>query len=226
MRSNRWLGAIAALLWAIGAAQVEAQQIQSSGATTFAATMPGAKRAGRFYGPPETAVPANAAIPFINRLWMQPMFFGAASTVKTMAFDIGTGNAAAWNARICMYADNGAGIPGSLAIDSGTVAIGAGSVVGVQTAAINGANGTLVPAGWYWVGMMADSVVPSLFSANNSNGYYITSLLTGWGSALNSFTNVAAAGYYMTQTFGACPGAFTVTGDNSNNAVPYIVLGF
>lgn len=204
-----------------------AQPILPTATNGDAAALPGGRIAGRFYYPLTSASPTNAALPAANRLYAVPLFMTAASTMKTLSFDIGTGNAAAWNARMCVYADNGSGAPGSLVVDSGTIAIGSGSVTGIQTATLAG-GGTLIAPGWVWIAFMADSASESLFSYSASLAALsgpISSLI-GNTSLANIFGGSAVNSVFMAQSFGACPAAFGAVTLNAAAVAPFIVAGF
>ncbi len=190
-------------------------------------SLPGTLLTGRFYGPAVTSAPTSNAVAAANRLMATPMYMASGSVVKTMSFNITTGNASAWNARMCIYADTGTGAPGALVADSGTVAVGSGSVTGVQTATLGG-GGVTIGGGWYWLAMMVDNASESLSSTGNGAGGAISSSrLLGWSSVANITTVATATGVYMAQTFGACPAAFSGSPTYGDGvALPYVVLGF
>lgn len=192
-----------------------------------AGALPGGRAAGRFYYPLTAANPGNVSLTAANRLFATPMFMSAASTLKSLSFDIGTGNAAAWNARMCVYADNGSGAPGALMADSGTVAIASGSVTGIQTATLPG-GGVSIGPGWVWLAFMADSNAESLFSYSAALAGVsspISSIL-GNTTLANIFGGSAVNSVYMAQTFGACPANFGAVTLNAAAAAPFIVAGF
>lgn len=190
--------------------------------------LPGGPKAGRFYGSRAPSVPVNTGLSAANRLWVTPVYIGANATLKSLSFDIGTGNSSAWNARMCVFADTGAGLPGTNVVDSGTVAIGSGSVTGIQTASLASGAGVALKAGTYWVGLMADSTSESLFAFNNATAYMTTVTTIGFASASNLFTNGPSAGYYMAQTLSSgCPTGFSGTPTDANGqVVPYIAMGY
>ena len=197
----------------------------SSGAADM--TLPGANAAGRFYGPVVigtgvVAQPVGAA----NRLMAQPVYMRAGSTLKNLSFNITTGNAAAWNARMCLYADSGQGLPGALVSDAGTVAVASGSVTGLETATISG-GGIVLGGGWYWEAFMADSAGESLSSsAANPSGLFTASHLLGWPSLAAVIANNYIAGVYAAQTFGACPTTFPGASFGDQIPIPYVIMGY
>lgn len=195
-------------------------------------TNPGGFIAGRFYGPPLNGTPGNAALAAANRLFLLPFFVPAGSyTAKTLNFDIGTGIAGAWNARLCLYQDTSttAGLSGSLATngDTGTVAVGSGTVTGVQSGQLNGSTGiTVAGPAWYWVGIMADTTGQSLFSLNAASNSDAVGNVLGGDIAIRLTTNLVT-GIFVAATFGACPGTFSSPTYNVNTSVtPYVNVGF
>lgn len=207
-----------------------AQPIPSSNSVASGGVqLNGPNTPGRFYFPLISSIATNVAVGAANRLYATPFFVGQGSVLKSLSFDIGTGNAAAWNARMCVYADNGSGSPGALVTngDSGTIAIGSGSVTGIQTATLNGSNGVSV-SGWIWLAFMADSSSESLFSINgsiNSVGSLMTGLLGGT-TAAGVFGSTGTSGVFMAQTFGACPSNFGAVSYSVGAATPFLVAGF
>jgi hypothetical protein len=185
---------------------------------------------GRAYmSPIISAAPTGQALSAANRLFATPLYTGSGSVLKSLSFNISTGNAAAWNARMCVYADSGNGLPGALipSGDTGTVAIGSGSVTGIQTATLNGSNGVGV-SGWIWLAFMADNSGESLYGFANGIGTQSGALtqLLGANSIGNWFSGTASNGVFMAQTFGACPGTFGAVTYNVGATMPAIVAGF
>lgn len=221
----RWLFLLMALI-----APASAQQI---GVMSFSPTggfdLNGPNTAGRSYYPAVSTAPTGAAVGAANRLFAVPLFVGAGSVLKSLSFNITAGNASAWNARMCVYADNGAGLPGSLVAngDTGTIAIGSGSVTGVQTATLNGATGITV-SGWIWLGFMADNAsesVTSIAGAVSTVGALMTNLL-GANSAAAVYGSTGVSGVFVAQTFGACPGTFGTASYGSGANTPWLVANF
>lgn len=189
-------------------------------------SLPGSYPTGRYFGPAVVAAPTAAGVSLANRLMAAPMYMRSASLVKTLSFDITTGNAAAWNARMCVYADTGAGLPGALVADGGTIAVGSGSVTGVQTATLAG-NGVVMGPGWYWSAFMADNNSENVSSiGNGAAGPITSSRLMGWSSPANAVAGTTATGVFAAQTFGACPATFPAPTYADNVALPYVWLGF
>lgn len=214
---------LAALALAAGA---NAQSIQSSPSPNLPLSTTGPLKASRFYGPYSFGTPTSQAVAAANTLYAIPFFVPATSVAKTLLFDIGAGNASAWNAELCIYTDTGSWAPGSVLADSGTVSIGSGSVTGVQTGTLNGSTGiTLAGPAWYWLAFNASSASESIFQTTSSNVTIYSQAL--FGDSVNSgiFNGVNNTGYSMSQTFGACPGTYSGA-INRNAATPYIEVGF
>lgn len=192
----------------------------------------GGYQAGRFYGPStpgSASAPANAAVGAANTLYAVPFFVPSGSApVKTLSFDIGTGNAAAWNARMCIYTDSGNWSPSSLVTnsDTGTIAIASGSVTGVQTSStLNGGSGvSLSGPAWYWLAFNASSNAESIFQSTGTG--MGAQRLFGDSVSSGIFNGVQNLGVSVAQTFGACPASFGAASVVRNAAVPYIVVGF
>lgn len=219
----RWL--LVALLALAGPANA---QIIIHGASIPGTNLPGGFVSGRFYGTPVSGIPTNTALGAANRLYAVPFFVPQGSTAKSLSFDIGTGNAAAWNARMCIYSDNGSGAPGPLVSnsDTGTIAIASGSVTGAQTATLNSSSGvSLSGPSWYWLAFMADSASESLYSVTGGVTGQLTSTMLGGSTVAQVLTNFVS-GVYTAQTFGACPATFGSITYNNNAATPAVAVGF
>lgn len=219
---------LVALFGFLASCAVASAHIITPGSTVPGTNLPGGFQLGRFYSAINNAIPTNSALGAANRLFAAPFFVPQVSTAKTLSFDIGTGNAAAWNARMCIYADNGSGAPGVLVpnSDAGTIAIASGSVTGVQTATLNGGSGvTLGGPAWYWLAFMADSAGESLYSVTGTTSGMITSTLLGGSSVAGVLTSFVT-GVFMPQTFGACPATFGTVSYTANGPTPNIVVGF
>lgn len=195
-----------------------------TGPYDFAST--GALKAGQYYGPFALSTPTNIAIASANKMYAEPFFVPATSTLKTLTFDIGTGNASAWNARMCVYQDNGKFAPDGMPLlaDSGTVAVGSGSITGTQTSpTLNSGSGVaLAGPSWYWVTFNADATGASVFMNFTASGVR----LFGDNVVAGIYNGVINSGVSASQTFGACPATFPTSAINRNAGTPYIELGF
>lgn len=216
-------GVLAFVIFVLSAAVAVAQSV-GPGIQPDGTSMP--KQSGMFYGPTVNGTPAAAALSAANTLYAAPFFMGSTATAKTLTFNITTGNTAAWNARLCIYADNG-GRPGALVVDGGTVAIASGSVTGNQTATLPGGGTSLYGPAWYWLAFNADSASESLSSLNNyTNSAILSSSILGGPSSNSLFAPVTNAGVKVSQAFGACPSTFGAAANNAPGSMPYIVVGF
>ena len=157
--------------------------------------------------------------------WLFPLYIRSGSVLKTLSFNITTGNAAAWNARLCLYADSGQGLPGALVTDAGTIAVASGSVTGLQTATIAGG---VAAGGWNWVVMLVDNASESVTSITNPTaGPFYSSRLMGWISLAAGVAGNPTFGVYAAQTFGACPADVSdALLWGTNFVFPYIFIGY
>ena len=203
-----------------------AQPLPPPGATPDGG-LPGPNAPGRFYGPTLIGGTAGIALSNANRLIAMPVYIRPGSVLKTLSFNITTGNAAAWNARLCLYADSGQGLPGALLSDPGTIAVGSGSITGAQTATIPG-GGIAVGGKWYWLAFNADSTAESISQAANASvGVYSGTRLLGFGSLANALIQAQTTlSVWANQTFGACPAVFPAANFGDNLTAPYIIIGF
>jgi hypothetical protein len=218
---------IALCLLALLSTSAIAQQIAPNASNLFDTTLPGPFKSGRFYGPLLPVVPTNQALGGANILYAEPFFVGSTSLLQTLSFDIGTGIAGAWNARMCVYYDSGTGTPGGLVAngDTGTIAIGSGSVTGVKTSSTINTSGLSLPGpGWYWFAFMADTSGQSLYSASGA-GLGATRL-HGDSVSVGLYNGVANWGFSMAQTFGACPSSMASATVLRNAPVVFIEAGF
>lgn len=187
--------------------------------------LPGAKRATSASIGPVTAAPAGGALPSANEMFATPFKIDATSTLKTLSFDITSGNASAWNARMCVYADNGSGQPGSLIADSGTIAVGSGSLTGVQTSStLNSGSGVSLAPGWYWSVLMADNASESLMSISQAGSLLISQMI-GASSPTAALAGTFSTGWKVSQTFGACPNPFGTASLNAGT-IPVVAEGW
>lgn len=186
------------------------------------------KFSGRFYGPQLTGSPAGAAVGSSNRLYASPVFIASTSQLKSLSFDISTGNASAWNARMCVYDSGLDGLPNNLVSgsDTGAIAIASGSVTGVQTGALSGSGATLYGPSWYWVSWVADSSSESVFSITSGNAPVMLQSIIGGASASDVYGGANPSSVFRALTFGACPATFGSATFVSSAPAPYVVLGF
>lgn len=191
--------------------------------------LPGSRVSGRFYGPRLLNQPANGALGANNRLYAIPYFQPVTGTALSLIFNIGTGIAGAWNARMGIYRCLPNGLPGDLVTGSDTlVAVSAGSVTGAQTGSVNGGSGVVLagPA-WYFLAFVADTSGQSLFSTTGAMAAEWTSVLFGGATATQAYSGNGTGGVYQAHAFGALPATFSTSPTyNSNALVPIVAVGF
>jgi hypothetical protein len=192
------------------------------------ANLSGPKVAGRFYGPMANGAPANLALGAANRLYATPMFINATSTITSLSFNVGTGIVGAWNARVGVYRDSGAGVPGALVSGSDTLtAVPGGSTTGVITGAINGGTGVVLGGNqWYWLAFVADTSGQSLSSFGAASGVSLTTGPLGMSTAASFFGGGTTTSVFVALAFGALPAAFGAASYNNNAVSPYLLAGF
>lgn len=203
-----------------------AQSVSVVPTTISPGQLNGPRPSGRFIGTALTAAPQAAAVASANRLMSSPVYINTTSTLATLSFNITTGNASAWNARMCVYADNGAGLPGALVTgsDTGVIAIGSGSVTGVQTS--SALNVALPGPGWYWPTFIADSASESVASISSTSGPALSMSLLGFDTIAHLYAPGSTTGAFAAQTFGACPSTYPAASYANNTNVPYVGMGF
>lgn len=185
------------------------KQLQSDGTDLVYGYMPpwfSGYVAGRYYGGAfgnlEATSSGNAALA-VNTLYAVPFVVQEAHTFDRIAFGVHTPGTAV-NARVGIY-NFANGVPGSLVLDCGTVAVGS---TGVKTVTISQA----LPRGMYALAIVADGT----FSANAVAVNPVTLSLEAIGSGFG-ITNQAII-FSVAHTYGALPTPF--------GAVTYSSLGF
>lgn len=185
--------------------------------------------ASRFYGLPAGSTPGTL-LTVTGTLYAYPYYIPGPSTIKTLAIDTTTGQTAG-AAFIGIYADNGAGYPGTLVSTSNnTVALIATSGAAVQT--YTPTSNIILQAGWYWLASIftASGTFPTV--ADISALYTPLSTQLGSDTALHlaAASGQAATGISVAATYG------TLTGINAgvfptgatltlNAGTPLVILG-
>lgn len=179
---------------------------------------------GRFYGLPLGATLA-AVLTITATLYAYPIYVPSAVTVATLNLSVTTGQTGG-AAHIGIYADNGAGYPGTLVYDSGAVTGLTSTAVSTVTPT---AGSVVLNPGVYWLASIftATSTFPSVVGAtavytgelSNSIGYDTAAhALATSGQAV---TGISVAG-----TYGALPSTFTSGATVTLNATtPVFSLG-
>lgn len=177
---------------------------------------------GRFYGAPPSTTPVSI-LTVTATTYAYPLYIPA-STIKSVSIGVATGQTAA-NARVALYADNGAGYPGALTTDFG--AIGAMTATATVTSTLS--SSIAVNSGLYWVSSIftASGTFPSVMGATAAYTNPLAAQL-GFGTALaatapsgNAPTGISVAG-----TYGAFPATFATAATLTvNAATPVAILG-
>jgi hypothetical protein len=182
--------------------------------------------ASRFYGNPAGNTPTTL-LTVTGTLYAYPFYIAAPTLVKTVAFDVTTGQTGG-GARIGLYADNGSGYPGALVSGTDGGALIATSGAAVQTNTIN----VTLQAGWYWCASIytATSTFPTVAAITGGYGLDLPSQLGSdtaahfFATSAQAFSSVTVAATYgslLSINSGVFPSgaALTVTG------APLLALG-
>lgn len=198
------------------------------GSAVYPTTMNVPRVAGRFYGPTLANQASAGALGAANRLYALPFFMPSTSVLKSLSFNITTGIAGAWNARVGVYTTNVNGLPDALVANSDTlVAVAGGATTGVQTGTVNGATGVSLTGGaWYWLAFVADTSGQSLSSTTGASMAPVTQGMLGGATAVQVVTGSGTGGVYVALTFGALPASFGTPTYNNNAVCPYVIAGF
>lgn len=181
----------------------ESETITTSQLASYISPLP-SWVAGRFYGQPISGTMA-AVLTVTATLYAYPVYIPNTTVIKSTNLSVTTGQTGG-SARIGIYADNGAGYPGTLVAGSDPAALAA-----TGTAVVSNTGLTLtLNAGVYWFASIytASSTFPSVVGAT---AVYTDALNAQLGStsAANALatSGQAATGIAVTgQTFGALSG--------------------
>ena len=193
-----------------------------------AASVPGLPWvAGQAYGTPPNSTLA-AVLTVTQVITAYPVFIPNAITLQSISVSVTTGQTGG-KVRAALYADTGAGAPGTMVTgtDTGDLTATGTAVVGSSAIAI------AVPAGWYWVGITqkATTTMPSVVGAT---AVYTSALNTQLGNdtptdalatSAKAVTGVSATlATYPTSTM---PTTFPATGyaQAQNVTTPVAALG-
>lgn len=185
--------------------------------------------AARFYGLPAGATPGTL-LTVTGTLYAYPFYVPAPTTIKTLAIDTTTGQTGG-AAFIGVYADNGAGYPGSLVSTSNnTSALIATSGAAVQT--YTPASNILLQAGWYWLASIftASSTFPTVADVSATYTPLNTQLGSDTALHLAAASGQAATGISVAATYGTLSGISSGTFPTGaalvlNAGVPLVILG-
>jgi hypothetical protein len=176
---------------------------------------------GKFYGTPRGVTPA-ALLTLASTLYAYPVIVPNQVTLATLNLSVTTGQTGG-AAHIGLYADTGAGYPGSLIVDSGILAATATAVVNKTGLSI-----VLAP-GIYWAASIFTTSV-TYPSVAGTTVAYTNELanMCGFDTAAHALATSAQAGGGLTVagTYGALPATFTTGAAlNLNAGIPLIALG-
>lgn len=185
--------------------------------------------ASRFYGLPAGATPGTV-LTVTSVLYAYPYYVAGPSTIKTIALDTTTGQTGG-ACFLGIYADNGAGYPGTLVSTSNnTTALIATSGAAVQT--YTPASNIVLQAGWYWLSSIftASSTFPTVASVSATYTPLNTQLGSDTALHLAAASGQAATGISVAGTYGTLSGINTGTFPTGatltlNAGTPLIILG-
>lgn len=182
----------------------------------------------RFFGLPAGATPGTL-LTVTGTLYAYPYYIPG-GTIKTIAIDTTTGQTGGASF-IGIYADSGAGYPGTLISGSNnTSALIATSGAAVQT--YTPATPLVLQAGWYWLASIftATSTFPTVSDVSATYTLLNTQLGSDTAAHLAATSGQAATGISVAATYGTLSGinasvfptGATVT---QNAGTPLIILG-
>ncbi len=177
---------------------------------------------GRFYGAPPSTTPVGI-LTVTATTYAYPLYIPA-TTISTVSMSATTGQTGG-NARVGLYADNGAGYPGALVRDFG--AIGALTGTGIVTSTLSATQA--VNSGLYWVSSIftASGTFPTVTGATAAYTNPLAAQL-GFGTALAALapSGNAPTGISVAGTYGALPATFATGATLTvNAATPIAVFG-
>lgn len=158
---------------------------------------------GRFYGIP-LGMTSAALLTVTGTLYAYPVYIPNTVTVKSLNLSVTTGQTGG-SARIGIYADNGAGYPGTLVAGSD-----AGALAATATAVVSNSSLSIVlNPGTYWFASIftATSTFPSVVGSTAVYTSDISEML-GWDTAAHALatSGQAVTGIQVAATFGALSG--------------------
>lgn len=180
-------------------------------------------QASRFYGLPLGATPGTI-LTVTATLYAYPLYIPTTSTVKTLGIYTTTGQTGG-AAHAGLYADNGAGYPGTLVSGSDGGALAATSSSAASTNTVN----LTLNAGWYWLASIytASSTFPTVTSVSATYGA-ATSAQIGFDTVahLIATSGEAITGVSVAGTYGLLPTTFPSSATQTLNAgTPMVQLG-
>jgi hypothetical protein len=164
---------------------------------------------GYYYQATMSQGTATTATSGVGVLRVAPMYVGHKITLAKLAAEVTVIGDAGSLVRICIYADNGSGYPGSLVLDAGTIP---GDSVAVSEITVTQ---KLTP-GLYWVGLVVQNVTttqPTIRTATSLLPGIPIPITTG---AVPTGAQLPANGYVCLNVTGAAPSTFAAGGSTSS----------
>ena len=178
--------------------------------------------AGRFYGMPPSTTPV-ATLTTASVLVAYPLYIPA-TAIKTASVNVTTPQTGG-NAHVGIYADNGAGYPGSLVYDFGAqgALTATGSVTVTPTTAVS------LNSGLYWIASIytATSTFPSVIGITSAYTNPLPAQL-GFDTLAHAVatSGEAATGITVAGTYGALPATYPASATLSlNTTTPAVFFG-
>jgi hypothetical protein len=159
-------------------------------------------RANRYYLPVSLVAGTSTSAVVANTVFYLPHYLPGA-TVNRIGIEVTTGAAGA--ARLGFYADDGAGLPGALILDAGTVDTTSNANVEASFTA------RTLPNGIVWAAVVFDAT-PTCRNGTAANSFLL-------GLATPSATQ---RGYQATLTYGALPATASLASLGSSGIAPAV----
>ena len=139
----------------------------------------------------------GTSAPAVNEFRLSPVFITSTVLLDRIAGKVTTG-AASSTVRLGIYADSGAGVPGSLILDAGTID---GNSVSTQAITIS----QVLAPGLYWIGGVSQGGTPTV---QVTSGNSMLGMPHSFGATYDP--TISVNGYNMTGVSGALPATYTV----------------
>lgn len=177
---------------------------------------------GRFYGLNRGTTPV-AVLTVTSVMYAYPVFIPNRVTVSTLTTSVTTGQTGG-AMYMAIYADNGAGYPGALIYNSGSVT-GLTSTTTVQKTGV----ATTLNAGIYWIATQftATTTFPSVIGTTSNYSTELNALL-GSDTAAHALatSGQAVTGIQVAATYATIPTTFTAGATLTiNAATPILAIG-
>ena len=203
-----------------------------SGAVSAAIALPGGFRAGTYHLPRIAgATISTSTAPTNNQLVVAPVFIPAGSaTLKSVSIELAGTVSTAYSWSGCVYADSGAGAPGTL-VPGGDTGNQSNTIPttgsGARTATASFPAALSLVSGWYWVGIMTGSGAGgAIYAAIPGTTIGDVGTLIGATSIAGVTSSSGSPGFAggNVSAYGACPAAFGTA--TAAGVLPIVALGF